>query len=82
MMVHMDDVKAQLKKRIEDCRYLKKDWDSYGADPINEATINFALEMVDRLPPGDWFVVPSPDNSMTFECGNRSIAVFEHVEEK
>lgn len=33
-------------KRIEHCRGLKQDWDSYGAAPIQEGAIDLALDMV------------------------------------
>ena len=68
-----------LKTQVEQCRNLLQNWDSYNADPINDATVDFALEMIPLLPPGDWWAGPSLSNSIYFECGERSIEVFDYT---
>lgn len=38
-----------LSKQIEACRGLAKNWNSYGADPVSDAVVDFALEVADQL---------------------------------
>lgn len=35
--------------RIEECRGLARDWDSYGAEPIPDSVVELALFLFDRL---------------------------------
>ena len=44
--IHLE---TDVVKRIEYCRGLKKDWDSYGAPPIQPKAIDLALDMVGIL---------------------------------
>jgi len=64
----------EMIKRINTFRTQKKDWDSYGADPINKATIELALSMVDKLDLSEnWFVAPCSGGEIMFESEYGSI---------
>ena len=42
-------LETDVVKRIEHFRGLKKDWDSYGAEPIPTDVVNLALRLVHQL---------------------------------
>lgn len=51
--------RKQIKKEIQKMRgYVTKPgwWDGLSSLPISTETLDFALEMVDKLPPGNWHV--------------------------
>lgn len=52
---------------IEGFRNLGEDWDSYGAIPIREDTVQLALYISGVLPPGEWGVYPQHDGEIWFE---------------
>ena len=68
------DVNGQL-----DClKTLEPNWDSYGALPIDEKSIQAAREFIARLPPSTWGVTavnPTPNGGVQFEweAGSRSL---------
>lgn len=61
---------TELRRKIEGFRALKANWDSYGAEPFPELTIQRALKVADLL--GDeWKVIPCADGpSVWFYLGD------------
>lgn len=69
--------KQELLDKIESFKNLKKNWDTYDADPIPIETIEFAKNMVNSLDESlDWFVAPCDDGAILFEAGNYSVTIF------
>lgn len=69
----------ELKDKIKSFASLKYNWDSYGASPVNQETINLALKMVDFLPllsDKNWCVVPLCDCGIMFENDNETIVIW------
>ncbi len=71
--------KLDLIEKIKSFRNLKKNWDSYGANPPSEKTILRAIWLVKCLPGDelpDLEVIPV-DEAIAFDNGNLSIRVWE-----
>lgn len=55
---------------FEDIAYLKKNWDGYGAKPINQEIIARAKEFYEESGINPNFMAPTARGTIQFECTN------------
>ena len=75
----------EMLKRLESFKLLKKDWDSYGAEPIRGESIELAKLMIHGFPKDYiWGVYPGTDEDVEFETfDGQTISVFSpSIEDK
>lgn len=68
--------RIERKERILSFKKLKKNWDSYGAEPISKENIALALKISDFLGDEDYFVAPTPSDGISFELNEKHIFVY------
>ncbi len=72
--------KDELLKKLDSFLELKKDWDSYGADPVNPETILFAKTLIEHFPKEhDWDVVLTSSSGVHIEAHDHGKTILVEV---